>query len=162
MTSLADIQARVRPLGLPRARCGTVALRGDRIRLRTVVADGALVGHVVDVLLEPTARRVAGFQVRTPERQDWFVPIAAVVAVGPTGIEMESALHVVAESDFYREAGIAASDVLGAVVRHGAREARIDDISVCLADGDVHEVVLDDGGRLPGDLLGALLALRRR
>jgi hypothetical protein len=132
-----------RPLGLPRDRCGALALRRDRVRLRTVMADGATVGRIIDVFLDRQGRRLAGFAVACSEGER-FLPLAAVAAIGPSGIEVESELHLVEEIDFYRRDGVSLNDLLGTEVAGGC----IDDVIARLDTGDVESLVLDSGRRV--------------
>jgi hypothetical protein len=132
-----------RPLGLPRDRCGALALRRDRVRLRTVMADGATVGRIIDVFLDGQGRRLAGFAVACSEGER-FLPLAAVAAIGPSGIEVESALHLIEEIDFYRRDGLSLNDLLGRRVPGGS----IDDVIARVDTGDVEAFVLDTGERV--------------
>jgi sporulation protein YlmC with PRC-barrel domain len=132
-----------RPLGLPRDRCGSLALRRDRVRLRTVMVDGQTIGRIADVILDGRARRVAGFAVACADGER-FLPLAAVAAVGPSGIEIESGLHLVDEIDFYRRDGVALSTVLGRAQSGG----HVEDVIARLDTGDVEALVLDSGARV--------------
>ena len=132
-----------RPLGLPRDRVGALALRRDRIRLRTVMADGSTVGRITDIVLDRGVRRLCGFAVACGDGER-FLPLAAVAAVGPSGIEIESALHLVDEIDFDRRDGLSLGDVLGRNVLGG----RIDDVIVRFDSGDVEALLLDTGARI--------------
>jgi len=132
-----------RPLGLPRDRVGALALRRDRVRLRTVMADGATVGRITDLVLDRGVRRLCGFAVACGDGER-FLPLAAVAAVGPSGIEIETPLHLVDEIDFYRRDGLSIADVLGRNVLGG----RIDDVIVRFDSGEVEALVLDTGARV--------------
>ena len=132
-----------RPLGLPRDRCGALALRRDRVRLRTVMADGQTIGRITDVILDGRVRRVAGFSVACVDGER-FLPLAAVAAVGPSGIEVESPLHLVDEIDFYRRDGVGLSTVLGRSQSGG----RIEDVIARLDTGEIEALVLDSGARV--------------
>ena len=131
-----------RPLGLPRDRVGSLALRRDRIRLRTVMVDGATVGRIIDVVLDRQARRLCGFAVACSEGER-FLPLTAVAAIGPSGIEVESQLHLVEEIDFYRRDGLSLNDVLGRRFASGT----IDDVVARMDTGEVEAYVLDNGAR---------------
>jgi uncharacterized protein YrrD len=130
------------PLGLPRDRCGALALRRDRIRLRTVMVDGATVGRIIDVVLDRDARRLCGFAVACSEGER-FLPLAAVAAIGPSGIEVESSLHLVEEIDFYRRDGLSLNDLLGRRIAGG----HVEDVIARLDTGEVEAYVLDSGAR---------------
>ena len=132
-----------RPLGLPRDRCGALALRRDRVRLRTVMADGQTIGRITDVILDGRVRRVAGFSVACVDGER-FLPLAAVAAVGPSGIEVESPLHLVDEIDFYRRDGVGLSTVLGRSQSGG----RVEDVIARLDTGEIEALVLDSGARV--------------
>jgi sporulation protein YlmC with PRC-barrel domain len=132
-----------RPLGVPRERCGSLELRRDRVRLRTVMADGATVGRITDVVLDRAVRRLCGFAVACGAGER-FLPLAAVAAVGPSGIEIESALHLVEEIDFYRRDGVSLNAVLGSAMLGGC----VDDVIVRFDTGDVEALVLDTGVRV--------------
>ena len=111
-THTHHIPERIAPLGLPRDQCGALALRRERVRLRTVMVEGATVGRITDVILDRGVRRLCGFAVACGDG-DRFLPLAAVAAVGPSGIEIESVLHLVDEIEFYRRDGLSLNDVLG-------------------------------------------------
>ena len=70
--------------------------------------------------------------------------LAAVAAIGPSGIEVESALHLIEEIDFYRRDGLSLNDLLGREVAGGC----IDDVIARLDTGDVESFVLDSGRRV--------------
>jgi len=135
------------PAGLARERCGCVLLRQDRVRLRTVIAGGRLVGHVSEILLDASASRLAGFVTRGPDGGEGFVPLPAVAAIGPTGIEVSSTLHIVDDVDFYRSTCRPAGELLGQTVGGGRAGRRIDDIEVDAATGVVTALILSDGQR---------------
>jgi hypothetical protein len=135
--------------GLAPRRVGLIHLHRDRVRLRGVSVEGTNVGTIVDVMLDPEARKVAGFGVRLAEGDSRFVPLVAVVALGPSGIELDSPLHLMRDIGFYNGAGLPLASLLGRPVgcRHQAATG-IADVIAELAAGDVVAVELADGRTL--------------
>ena len=107
------------------------------------MADGQTIGRITEVILDGRARRVAGFAVACLDGER-FLPLAAVAAVGPSGIEVESGLHLVDEIDFYRRDGVALSTVIGRSQSGG----RVEDVIARLDTGDIEALVLDSGARV--------------
>ena len=107
------------------------------------MADGQTIGRITDVILDGRVRRVAGFSVACADGER-FLPLAAVAAVGPSGIEVESPLHLVDEIDFYRRDGVGLSTVLGRSQSGG----RVEDVIARLDTGEIEALVLDSGARV--------------
>jgi hypothetical protein len=139
------------PEGPGLARGGRIGLHRDRIRLRSVTAGGLHVGAIVDTILSSDLTRVAGFEVALGSDERRFVPLVAVVALGPSGIEVESPLHLVRDLRYYRAAGVALSDALGASAGCRHSTSRILDIEADLAAGEVLWIELEDGRDVPRD-----------
>jgi hypothetical protein len=127
-------------------QAGILNLHRDRPRLRGVSVAGMHVGRIVDVVLDGDARRVAGFDVRLSEGERRFVPLVAVASLGPSGIELDSALHLVDDVRFYDRTGLTLSALLtlSAACRHSAGVA-VADVIVDLGTGDVVGFELADG-----------------
>src|SRR4029079_18164708 len=92
--------------GPPLAWRGLLHRHRDRPRLRGVSVSGTHVGSIVEVVLDGEARRVAGFDGRLSEEGRRFVPLVAVASLGPSGIELDSALHLVHDVRFYDRTGL--------------------------------------------------------
>jgi hypothetical protein len=135
--------------GADLARTGTIGLRRDRVRLKSVCAGGLHVGAIVDTILSSDLARVAGFEVALDSGERRFVPLVAVVALGPSGIELESPLHLVRDLRYYRAAGIALSEVLGASAGCRHSTSRLLDLEADLGTGEVRGVELEDGRVVP-------------
>jgi uncharacterized protein YrrD len=135
--------------GLALTDAGVIHLHRDRVRLRGVCVAGVNVGAIVDIVLDSERRRVAGFAVRLTGGEARFVPLGAVAALGPCGIELESTLHLVETIAFYAASGARLSALLGATVscRHSAPVA-ITDVVADLANGEIVAVELADGRTL--------------
>ena len=135
--------------GLALERAGLIHLHRDRVRLRGVSVEGTNVGTIVDVMLDLQARKVVGFCVRLAEGDARFVPLVAVVALGPCGIELGSPLHLMHDIGFYNGAGMPLATLLGRPVgcRHQPA-ASIADVIADLSTGDVVAVELSDGRAL--------------
>src|SRR3954453_21833803 len=103
-------------------QAGLLHLHRDRPRLRGVSVSGVHVGSIAEVILDGEARRVAGFDVRLSEGERRFVPLVAVASLGPSGIELESALHLVHDVRFYDRTGLPLPALLAlpAACRHTA------------------------------------------
>jgi hypothetical protein len=139
------------PDGPEVARGGRIGLHRDRIRLRSVSAGGIHVGSIVDTILSSDLTRLAGFEVALGSEERRFVPLVAVVALGPSGIEVESPLHLVRDLRYYRAAGLALSDALGASAGCRHSTSKILDIEVDLNAGEILAVELEDGRVVPRD-----------
>jgi hypothetical protein len=135
--------------GADLAGAGVIGLRRDRIRLRSVSAGGIHVGAIADTVLSSDVTRVAGFEVALDTGERRFVPLVAVVALGPSGIELESPLHLVRDLRYYRAAGTALSEVLGASAGCRHSTSRILDLDVDLGTGEVVCIELEDGRVVP-------------
>ena len=140
------------PRGAALDRTGLLNLHRDRVRLRGVCVAGVNVGSIVNVMLDADARRVAGFSVRLADGDERFVPLVAVVALGPCGIELDSALHLMRDVAFYEVAGMDLGSLLGRSVgcRHAVRGS-VGDVIADLATGDVIALELVDGTVIPRD-----------
>jgi PRC-barrel domain len=127
-------------------QAGILNLHRDRPRLRGVSVAGMHVGRIVDVVLDGDARRVAGFDVRLSEGERRFVPLVAVASLGPSGIELDSALHLIDDVRFYDRAGLTLSALLtlSAACRHTTGVA-VADVIVDLGTGEVVGFELADG-----------------
>ncbi len=132
--------------GPARTQAGILNLHRDRPRLRGVSVAGMHVGRIVDVVLDGDARRVAGFDVRLSEGERRFVPLVAVATLGPSGIELDTALHLIYDVRFYDRAGLTLSALLtlSASCRHTTGVA-VADVIVDLGTGDVVGFELADG-----------------
>lgn len=133
-------------------QAGILNLHRDRPRLRGVSVAGMHVGRIVDVVLDGDARRVAGFDVRLSEGERRFVPLVAVVSLGPSGIELDSALHLIDDVRFYDRAGMTLSALLtlSAACRHTTGVA-VADVIVDLGTGEVVGFELADGAIISRD-----------
>lgn len=127
-------------------QAGILNLHRDRPRLRGVSVAGMHVGRIVDVVLDADARRVAGFDVRLAEGERRFVPLVAVASLGPSGIELDSPLHLIDDVRFYDRVGLTLSALLmlSAACRHTAGVA-VADVIVDLGTGVVVGFELADG-----------------
>ena len=116
--------------------------------------EGTIVGSISDVMLDPEARKVVGFGVRLAGGDARFVPLVAVVALGPAGIELDSALHLMHDIGFYTGAGMPLAMLLGRSVgcRHQPAAA-ITDVIADLSTGEVVAVELNDGRTLVREAL---------
>lgn len=125
---------------------GPLHLHRDRTRLRGVSVSGVHVGNIAEVVLDSDARRVAGFDVRLADGERRFVPLVAVASLGPTGIELDSPLHLVSDVRFYDRAGLPLPALLAlpAACRHSAAMA-VADVIADLGTGDVVGFELADG-----------------
>ncbi len=148
MTNAATVQ------GLALAEAGVIHLHRDRVRLRGVSVGGANVGSIVDIVLDADRRRVAGFGVRLTSGEARFVPLGAVAALGPCGIELDSPLHLVETIAFYAASGARLSTLLGVGVscRHSVPVA-ISDVVADLGTGEIIAVELADGRTLVREAL---------
>jgi hypothetical protein len=136
------------PHGPSLDRAGILSLHRDRVRLRSVWAGGIHVGTITETLLDADCRRVAGFEVRVGDGDDRFCPLVAVRSLGPTGIEIDSPLHLVRDLRFYQAAGRPLRDLLAMVARcRHERGTPITDVIADLATGDVIGFELADGRR---------------
>ena len=100
-------------------------LLGREVRYRDI-----RLGVLVDVLLDPTAERVVGFDVRCGDERRRFVPFSVAEPVDGT-LDVPSAL-VLVEDQFYRERSRSISTLAGTTVRRSGR-----------ALGDLVEVAVD-------------------
>jgi PRC-barrel domain len=134
---------------------GQIHLHRDRIRLRAVSVAGMHVGTIAEVVLDAEARRVAGFDVRLAAGERRFVPLVAVVALGPSGIELDSPLHLVEDVRYYDQAGLTLPDLLDtpASRRRDRVPVRVADVVADLATGEVLALELDDGTMVPREAL---------
>ncbi len=133
-------------------QAGILNLHRDRPRLRGVSVAGMHVGRIVDVVLDGDARRVAGFDVRLSEGERRFVPLVAVASLGPSGIELDSALHLIDDVRFYDRVGLTLSALLmlSAACRHTTGVA-VADVIVDLGTGEVVGFELADGAIISRD-----------
>jgi sporulation protein YlmC with PRC-barrel domain len=78
----------------------------ERLLELTVVMKGIQVGRVVDVILEPKAGGVIGFEVRCGDGRHRFLPQAAAIRED-SAIEIESPLALLDtdQLEFYRRRG---------------------------------------------------------
>jgi sporulation protein YlmC with PRC-barrel domain len=78
----------------------------ERLLELTVVMKGIQVGRVVDVILEPKAGGVIGFEVRCEDGRHRFLPQAAAIR-RDSAIEIESSLALLDtdQLEFYRRRG---------------------------------------------------------
>jgi len=138
------------PLGTARERVGSLWLHRDRLRLRSVTAEGRHVGAISEVLLDAAAERVVGFEVRVPDGERCFVPLIAAASIGPAGIEIASPLHVVGDVRFYRVAGRPLSAIRASAVRCRHRvEGSVADVCADMATGVVAAFELSNGRTIP-------------
>ncbi len=81
-------------------------MRGAELLNKRVTTDGIELGRVVDVILDESADRLIGLDVRCLDGSHRFLPIAAA-QVGGDDVEAESSLHLLdsEERDFYRARG---------------------------------------------------------
>jgi hypothetical protein len=142
------------PLGTARELVGSLWLHRDRLRLRSVTAEGRHVGAITDIVLDAAAERVVGFEVCVPEGERCFVPLVAAASIGPAGIEIASPLHVVGDARFYRVAGRPLSTIRAAAVRCRHRvEGSVADVCADMATGAVVAFELSNGRTVPrGDV----------
>lgn len=78
----------------------------ERLLELTVVLKGIRVGRVIDVILEPKAGGVIGFEVRCEDGRHRFLPQAAVIS-HDSALEIESPLALLDtdQLEFYRRRG---------------------------------------------------------
>jgi sporulation protein YlmC with PRC-barrel domain len=78
----------------------------ERLLELTVVVNGIQVGRVVDVILEPNAGGVIGFEVRCEDGRHRFLPQAAAIRQD-SAIEIKSSLALLDtdQLEFYRRRG---------------------------------------------------------
>jgi sporulation protein YlmC with PRC-barrel domain len=78
----------------------------ERLLELMVVVNGIQVGRVVDVILEPNAGGVIGFEVRCADGRHRFLPQAAAIR-HDSAIEIESSLALLDtdQLEFYRRRG---------------------------------------------------------
>ena len=115
------------------------------VRLR-----GIAIGRPVDVILDLDGRRALGFDLLCRDETHRFLPLSAA-SVGREEIAVSSALTLLSADElaFYRRQARTLRDVRGARVRRGTREiGRLEDVLIG-ADGEITDVVLDDGHRVP-------------
>jgi len=134
------------PHGPALGQAGLLHLHRDRPRLRGVSVAGVHVGSIAEVILDGDARRVAGFDVRLSEGERRFVPLVAVASLGPSGIELDSALHLVHDVRFYDRTGLPLPALLAlpAACRH-AVGVSLADVIADLGTGEVVGFELADG-----------------
>lgn len=73
---------------------------------RPVKLHGVQVGRVVDVILEPDAERIVGYEVRCEDQRHRFLPAAAATASDASiAIDSPFALLDTDELEFYRRRG---------------------------------------------------------
>lgn len=134
------------PHGPALGQAGLLHLHRDRPRLRGVSVSGVHVGSIVEVILDGEARRLAGFDVRLSEGERRFVPLVAVASLGPSGIELDSALHLVHDVRFYDRTGLPLSALLAlpAACRHTVG-VPLADVIADLGTGEVVGFELVDG-----------------
>jgi hypothetical protein len=81
-------------------------MRGADLLNRRVMTGGIELGRVVDVILDESADRLIGLDVRCLDGEHRFLPMVAA-QVGAEDVEAESPLHLLdpEERDFYRARG---------------------------------------------------------
>ncbi|HWG56882.1 MAG TPA: PRC-barrel domain-containing protein [Gaiellaceae bacterium] len=82
-------------------------LRADELLQRAVRLRGIRLGRIVDVIFDPDATRVVGFDVLCGDEVHRFLPFSAVGAAAPA-LEVSSALMLLDthELEFYRRYGL--------------------------------------------------------
>jgi hypothetical protein len=103
-------------------------LQAEQLLRRPVVVRGIRLGRIADVIFDPDATRVVGFDVLCGDELHRFLPFPAAVVAGDA-LEVESTLTLLDadELDFYRRHGLSlatAAELRDARVRaDGAVEA---------------------------------------
>ena len=109
------------------------------IRLR-----GIDIGHAVDVILDPEARRVIGLDVLCKDETHRFLPLTAA-SVGEDEISVASALTMLASDElaFYRKRASTVRLLRGASVRlKGKHVGNLEDVIVS-SDGTIAALVVE-------------------
>ena len=105
-------------------------------------------GRVVDIVLDPAARRVLGFVVDCGDETPRFLPFAASQP-GEREVAVASALMLLDDVGFYRKHGVSYRVVTGAQVERAGRPAGSLVDLIVGHDGGVVELVLEhDGAQL--------------
>jgi sporulation protein YlmC with PRC-barrel domain len=121
----------------------------DLLRL-PVRQHGIELGRPVDLVLDRDARRVLGLELVCGDRANRFLALGAAT-VGEHEIAVDSALAVLDDAAFYRKRGHALRDLRGAsVTRDGTEVGKLADV-VVTPGGELPELVLADGARMPLD-----------
>ena len=87
-------------------------LQAEQLLRRPVVVRGIRLGRIVDVIFDPDATRVLGFDVLCGDELHRFLPFPAAV-VAAEALEVESTLTLLdsEELDFYRRQGLSLTSV---------------------------------------------------
>jgi sporulation protein YlmC with PRC-barrel domain len=123
----------------------TAVLAEELLRLPVRVR-GIDLGKVVDLLVDPLARRVLGLDVLCRDESRRFLPLSAAEIADGT-ITAGSALTLLAEDqlDFYRKRATTLRALRGAPVQlHGTKVGLLTDI-VLTHDGAITELVVANG-----------------
>ncbi len=146
MTRNTDPSMERKLSGASREAVGTVALFRQRIRLRTVCADGEQIGHIVSVAFDHEVANLIGFHVEVAGQQR-FLPLAAINTIGPCGVEVDRSF--VEGAGNIVPLGPVLPDVRKLPVACDHRAwGWVDDIVVDLGSGAIVSVELGSGDRI--------------
>jgi hypothetical protein len=130
-----------------------VSLSAEALLRLPVRLRGISIGRPVDVIVDLDGRRALGLELLCRDDAHRFLPLSAA-SFERDAITVASALTLLSEGElaFYRRQARTLRDLRGARVRRGRRDVgRLQDMLIA-PDGDITELVLEDGRRLvPGE-----------
>jgi hypothetical protein len=127
-----------------------VSLSADALLRLPVRLRGIAIGRPVDVILDLDGRRALGLDLLCRDETHRFLPLSAA-SVAADEIAVSSALTLLSADElaFYRRQARTLRDMRGARVRRGRRDAgRLQDVLIG-ADGEITDVVVEGGRRVP-------------
>ena len=133
-----------------RQKTAAVSLSADALLRLPVRLRGIAIGRPVDVILDLDGRRALGLDLLCRDETHRFLPLSAA-SVGDDEIAVSSALTLLSADElaFYRRQARTLRDMRGARVRRGRRDAgRLQDVLIG-ADGEITDVVVEGGRRVP-------------
>lgn len=105
---------------------------------------GLRLGRAADLLVDVAQLRAVGIEVRCPDGVPRFLPFPAA-RIRENAIEIGSALVLLEDDRFYRERGRNLASLRGSPVIHGRTNVRALSDVVVGSDGDILELIVDDG-----------------
>jgi hypothetical protein len=131
---------------------------GDELLQLPVRTRGIDLGRPIDLILDPAARRVLGFDVLCGDGRRRFLPLSAAT-LGADEIGVASALPLLEQLPYYEEEAVGLRDLRREpVLQRGSRLGQLRDV-VIASDGRIEGLVLEgeegsrrvplDGLRLP-------------
>jgi hypothetical protein len=133
-----------------RQKTAAVSLSADALLRLPVRLRGIAIGRPVDVILDLGGRRALGLDLLCRDETHRFLPLSAA-SVGDDEIAVSSALTLLSADElaFYRRQARTLRDMRGARVRRGTRDVgRLQDVLIG-SDGEITDVVVDGGRRVP-------------